>query len=47
MLVHIIVVVRPVFISLKMFTLMCILCADTVTGLPFFTFLNLIYILDC
>ncbi len=30
---YIIVVVRPVFISLKMFTLMCILCADTVMAL--------------
>ncbi len=52
--VHIIVVVRPVYISLKTFTVMCLLCADTVTGLPFyqtlhnfiFTYLNLMQILD-
>ncbi len=49
-----IVVVRPVFISLNTFTVMCLLCADTGTGLPFyqtlhnfiFTFLNLMQILD-
>ncbi len=51
---HIIVVVRSVFISLKTFTVMCLLCADTVTGLLFyqtlhnfiFTFLHFMLILD-
>ncbi len=49
--VHIIVVVQPVFLSLKTFTVMCLLCAKMV---PFyqtlhnfiFTFLNLMQILD-
>ncbi len=53
-LVHMTVVVRPVFISLQTFTVLCLLCADTVTGLPFyptlhnfiFTFLNFMQILD-